>query len=181
MSEARGTLYLVVGPSGAGKDTIIDALRERLKDDRRFHFPTRDITRPADAGGEIHTPLSVTEFKSREANGAYAISWGAHDLFYGVPKQIEAELASGRSIIVNTSRAIIAYARETLAPVKVISLTVPEEVLRARLTARRRETPEEIERRIARAAAFSVEGDDVIKVINDRPIREVLDDLITQL
>lgn len=181
MSEARGTLYLVVGPSGSGKDTIIDALRVRLKDDRRFHFPTRDITRPADAGGEIHTPLSITEFKTREADGAYALSWGAHDLFYGVPKQIEVALASGSSVIVNTSRSIIAYARETLAPVKVISLTVPEEVLRSRLTSRGRETSEEIERRISRAAAFSVEGDDVIKVINDRPIGEVINDLIAQL
>lgn len=163
----RGTLILVVGPSGAGKDTLIDAAKAALAGDPRFHFPQRDITRPAEAGGEDHNPVDTATFETRRAAGAYALSWGAHGLFYGVPAAIADYLAAGTSVVVNVSRSVIPEAREAYPPTAVVSLSVPEEVLRRRLAARGRESAEQIEARVARAAAVPVSGGNVFEVVND--------------
>ena len=164
---ARGTLILVVGPSGSGKDTLIDAAKAALADDPRFHFPQRDITRPAEAGGEDHNPVDTATFKSRQAASAYALSWGAHELFYGVPTAIADHLTRGTSVVVNVSRSVIAEARDRFPPTAVVSLSVPEDVLRLRLAARGRETAEQIDARVARAAAVPVSGPHVFQVVND--------------
>lgn len=166
-AENRGTLILVVGPSGSGKDTLIDAARSALADDPRFHFPTRDITRPADAGGEKHNPVDTATLDRRRAAGDYALAWGAHSLFYGVPAEIGDVLAAGTSVVVNVSRSVIGEARDRFAPTAVVNLSVPEAMLRARLSARGRETAEQIDARVARAAAVPVSGPHVFDVVND--------------
>ncbi len=86
-------LVAVVGPSGAGKDTLMGLARARLDADARFRFVQRAITRPAEAGGEAHRPLSVPAFEAEQAAGAFALSWNVHGLLYGIPRDIEADLA----------------------------------------------------------------------------------------
>ena len=97
-------LVLVVGPSGAGKDTLLDAARRKLAGDTRFRFVRRVITRPANAGGEDHDPVTEAEFATRH----FALQWQAHGLRYGIPADIADDLASGRVVIANVSRAVIA-------------------------------------------------------------------------
>lgn len=167
-----GTLWLVVGPSGAGKDSLLDGAKAALSDSPAHYFVRRDITRPADAGGEDHNPVSVEEFETRLEAGAYCLSWDAHGLRYGIPKAIEAEVAAGRHVIVNVSRALIDTAREMFPDVRVVNITVPREVLESRLRGRGRETEADIQRRLERAEAFTLEGPDVITFINDRPLEE---------
>lgn len=168
-----GLLVLVVGPSGVGKDTLIDGARAALAHDPAIVFPRREITRPADAGGEDHRPVTPAEFRARRSSNAYALAWEAHGLGYGVPATILDDLDAGRTIVVNVSRGIIDTARR-LARVRVLSLTVPAEILRRRLAARGRETVEDIEARVARATAFAVAGPDVVTVVNDGSIESAL-------
>lgn len=168
----RGVLFLVVGPSGAGKDTLIEAAHAASAGDDRLVFPVREITRPADAGGEAHRPVDTATFSARRGQGAYALAWEAHGLGYGIPVSVTADLAAGRSVVVNVSRSVIDEARRRFPPVTVIQVAVPEDLLRRRLADRGRETADQIEARVARAGAFQVTGDDVVTLVNDGPVAD---------
>ena len=170
----RGTLFLVVGPSGAGKDTLLDAARTHLTGDPRFVFPDRVITRPAESGGEAHRAVTDDEFRMLSSNGAFLLEWSAHNLLYGIPASAGHALDAGQHAVVNVSRGVLDDARKRLQPVRIISIEVPTHVLRKRLTERRRETAEDIEHRIARAAAFKIIGPDVITIQNDSTIDQAL-------
>lgn len=170
--EARGILFLVVGPSGAGKDTLLDIARSRLSGRPDILFPTRIITRSADAGGERHEAATSVAFAARRAAGELALCWHAHGLDYGIPMSIERALAAGRSIVVNVSREVIAEATERFSPVVVLNVTAPAAVLRDRLTARGREDAADVEARLARAALHAPTGDNVIHIVNDGTVEE---------
>lgn len=161
-------LILVVGPSGAGKDTLMDGARARLAGDPKFVFATRDITRPRDAGGEAHNQVSIEEFEARRAQGTYALHWGAHGLFYGIPIGIEADLAAGRTVIANVSRGVLTQAAARYNTT-VLSITAPIETLAARLAARGRESREDIARRLAREMTLPA-GLNVATVSNDSTV-----------
>lgn len=157
----------VVGPSGAGKDSLIDALRLSMGEDGPVRFVRRSITRPADAGGEAHEALSEIEFESRVQAGQFALHWRAHGLSYGVPKDIDATLASGKSVLVNLSRSVIDQVRERYANRKILIVTASPEVLASRLAARGRESAADVEARLRRASLDMPKGGDVVTILND--------------
>jgi phosphonate metabolism protein PhnN/1,5-bisphosphokinase (PRPP-forming) len=163
-------LIAVVGPSGAGKDTLMAGARAALAQDARFRFARRAITRPAEAGGEDHEALSEADFVARCAAGGFALSWEAHGLHYGIPRDIEEDIAARRVVIANLSRAILpeASARYRL---RVLNITAPMEVLAARLAARGRESLADIAARLARDVVLP-DGLDVERVMNDTDVAE---------
>lgn len=146
-------LVLVVGPSGAGKDTLLDGARAAFAGDDGIVFVRRAITRAADAGGEAHLPLSEAEFKARVAAGDFALHWRAHGLGYGIPATTASDLAAGRMVIANVSRTVIAEAARHY-PVHGIEITAPPAILAARLAARGREDAADRAARLARDVAF---------------------------
>ncbi len=176
-----GVLFLVVGPSGVGKDSLIDRARQLLDQDVSFWFPTRYITRPADAGGEKHRAMTPAEFDRLKAEGAFMLSWRAHGHGYGIPIAAKEALARGRSIIINVSREVIDEARRQWSPVRVMLITAPQEVLRERLIKRGRETIDDIEKRLNRMDAYRVEGDDVREVINADRLERATDRFVAML
>lgn len=164
-----GTLVLVVGPSGAGKDSLIDYARQRLLDVPYMVFPRRTVTR-SESDFEDNLTLSEAEFDEAAAAGAFALSWRAHGLAYGIPRAIEADLAGGASVVVNVSRMAIEPARTKYRPLRVVVVTARRDVLFERLNARGRESSEEIARRLDRADLVSVTGDDVTVIDNSGPL-----------
>lgn len=145
----RGTLVLVVGPSGAGKDSLIAAARAKLSGSDRFTFPRRAITRSQD-GSEDHIEVDMQSFAASERAGDFALSWRAHELCYGIPKSVDQTLASGTHVVINASRTIVAEAGERYAPSMVIEVTAPAKVRAARLRARGREAEAAIASRVER-------------------------------
>jgi len=144
-------LVAVVGPSGAGKDTLMAGARAALAGEPGIHFIRRAITRPAAAGGEDHAPMTQAEFATARAAGRFALSWEAHGLFYGVPAEIEAVIARHEVAVANLSRRALAAAAR-LFPLRVVEITASPAVLSARLGARGRETADDIAARLAREA-----------------------------
>jgi len=158
-------LVLVVGPSGAGKDTLLDRARLALGDDDRFRFVRRVITRPAIAGGEDHEPVDTASFELRRAVGAYALWWDAHGLRYGIPSDIGLDLAAGRVVVASVSRGVIGEAARRFA-VRVVEITAPPEVLARRLAARGRENAVQIAERLQREMPIAA-GCAVTTIMND--------------
>jgi phosphonate metabolism protein PhnN/1,5-bisphosphokinase (PRPP-forming) len=143
-------LVLVVGPSGAGKDTLINAAKLALAGDARFVFPRRAVTRPAMAELEDHDSVTPEQFALHEANGDYALTWEAHGLKYGLPASIRDDIAMGRVVVMNGSRAMVPIARETLPGTVVVLVGASPQVRAQRLARRGRETAAQISARLAR-------------------------------
>ncbi|GAB4166098.1 MAG: phosphonate metabolism protein/1,5-bisphosphokinase (PRPP-forming) PhnN [Thalassobaculales bacterium] len=170
----QGALVLVVGPSGVGKDSILAGARAALADDPMVVFPRRVITRLAEAGGEDHLPASEDAFEAAAAQGAFALSWRAHGLGYGVPAAIRDERAAGRTVVVNVSRTVIATAEADprLAPVRVAAITASPAVLARRLAARGREDEAQIAARLARSVPLA--GANVATIANDGALADAV-------
>lgn len=172
-------LILVVGPSGAGKDTLLNAARCALADDARFRFLRREITRPATAGGEAHIALDFSSFAARRTAGLYALHWEAHGLGYGISADIADDLANGRIVIASVSRTVIAGAAERF-PVRVLEITAPALVLAERLRERARESEADVTARLARTIALP-DGIETIVILNDSTPEEGAARLIAEL
>ena len=151
----------VVGPSGAGKDTLI---RGALAARPELRLVRRVITRPTEAGGEEFEGVTGEDFAFRRVRGDFALTWEAHGLSYGIPKE---QVNGAGEVIFNGSRAALAVAARVFPGLRVILVTAPDIVLAARLAARGRETAEDIRTRLSRAAFQMPEGIAFQTVVND--------------
>jgi ribose 1,5-bisphosphokinase len=151
-----GRLVLVVGPSGAGKDTLIDIVRAVCRDEVGVVFPRRVVTRPSSAA-EDHDTISPAAFDQAAANAAFALWWAAHGLKYGIPAAIDDDIRAGRTVVCNVSRTVIGSVRERYARVTVVLVTAPQEILAARLRERGRGSDGSVADRIQRSVSADSE------------------------
>lgn len=161
---APGRIFAIVGPSGAGKDTLIAAAREARHD---LWIVRRVITRPTETGGEDFEGTTPADFEQRRAAGEFALDWQAHGLSYGIPAAQIAQAATGRDVMFNGSRAVLEVARARMPGLRVIVVTAPDAVLAERLAGRGRESRGQIADRLARAAYALPQGFMVRVVMND--------------
>ena len=145
-----GRLALVVGPSGAGKDTLLDGAREACRDDSSIVFPRRVITRPP-SSSEDNDAIAADDFNQAAADGAFALWWEAQGNRYGIPSSIDDDIRHGRTVVCNVSRTIVTAARLRYSQIAVVLVTAPAKVLEARLTARGRATDGCIDQRLRRS------------------------------
>jgi len=151
-----GRLIYLIGPSGSGKDSLLDAAREALSQ-RGCRVVRRVITRSAEAVGEAAQAVSVEQFLTMQAQGDFALSWQANGLHYGIPVEIDEWLAQGHDVLINGSRGHLPQARQRYPDLLAVLLTVNDSTLRERLLARGRESVADIEARLQRNSRFAVE------------------------
>jgi ribose 1,5-bisphosphokinase len=172
VATTAGTMVVVVGPSGAGKDSVMSYAARHFTDETRVRFVRRVITRPADAGGEAHEAVDVNGFREREAAGGFAVSWEAHGLRYGIPRETLDQLAHGVTLVANGSRSALPAFAAAYADLKVVLITARPDILATRLAARGRESAEAIAGRLDRAVPEIVIGADTVVIDNSGALEE---------
>lgn len=166
----HGVFVAVVGPSGAGKDTVIDYARQRLGGRSEFCFVRRVVTRVSEPGAEDHDTLCEAEFEEAIRQDAFAVHWRAHGLAYGLPRAVDAEIDRGGVVIANVSRAVLESLKVGYAHLAVVQITASPAVLSERLAARGRETPEEVRKRLERDVALPEAIREAIEIDNSGAI-----------
>jgi ribose 1,5-bisphosphokinase len=155
-----GRLILVVGPSGAGKDTLLGRAKAACADDGNIVFPRRVITRAASASEE-NEEVSAATFQEALARGDYAIHWEAHGHCYALSRALDDDIRAGRTVVANVSRTVIGAVRRAYADVAVVSITAPPDVLAARIAMRARTSDGRLEGRLRRTVEDSSAAPDV--------------------
>jgi ribose 1,5-bisphosphokinase len=145
-----GKLVLVVGPSGAGKDSVLRYAMAHFAGDARFVFPRRCVTRAVDVAAEDHESLDEKTFDARASQGTFALMWEAHGHKYGVRNDIDTELQRGCIVAVNVSRTIVDRVAGRYQNAVVIEITADPSIRETRLAARGREAADDIQQRTRR-------------------------------
>lgn len=153
-ASARPRVFVISGPSGVGKDTVIDLLRQRLGD---VHFAVTATTRPRRPGeidGVHYLFMSVDEFeRNREADDFLECA-EVYGNWYGVPRSgIRSAIRSGRHVVVKVDVQGAATIRRLVGGTTSIFLMPASiEELARRLWARKTEEPSVVMRRVRTAS-----------------------------
>lgn len=161
-----GTLVLVVGPSGAGKDTLIAIAREMIGAHDRVSFPRRIVTRES-SPAEDHDTMTSEEFDAAIRRAAFAFWWDAHGHRYGLAAAIEDDIRRGVTVVCNVSRAIVPQLRHAYTSCKVVLIDAPHEVRAQRIRARKRGTDGDEGHRLNRSVGDHLSADVVIVNVGD--------------
>ena len=173
-----GRFIAIVGPSGVGKDSVMEALSTA---EPKLHLVRRVITRPGDAGGEAFDAVPEAEFLQQKARGDFALSWQAHGLRYGIPATTLKDIAEGRDMLANLSRSVLPAAKAVFPRFQVIVLTASRDALAMRLAARNRETPKDIAGRLDRADFAMPPDIPAFEVDNSGPLGQTARAILSHL
>jgi len=156
-----GRLILVVGPSGAGKDTLLGLARTACADDSGIVFARRVVTRES-SPFEDNERLSPEAFREAALRNEFAVQWQAHGHCYGLPRSIDDDIRAGRTVVANVSRSVVEAMRRAYSTVAVVVITAPREVLGKRLAMRARTSDGSLDQRLQREAAGTATPDETI-------------------
>lgn len=145
-----GRLVLVVGPSGAGKDTLLGLARAACAEDGDVVFPRRVVTREA-SPFEDNEQVSLSAFGQAIGRGDFAVHWEAHGHCYALPRAIDDDIRAGRTVVANVSRTVVDAIRRAYIDVVVVSITAPPEILAERVATRARSSDGLVADRLNRA------------------------------
>ena len=175
----KGLFLAIVGPSGSGKDTIIEALCKQLPNIKRVK---RYITREQQkAGGEDSYNIDFDTFGKLERDGGFAFSWSAHHLKYGLPITIFDEINAGTILIANISRSILDQLSDKFEYYEVILITASDKILAERLEERGRESKAQIEERLARSSFTIPKGISPLIIRNETTVEDAVSKIIASI
>ncbi|TNB49924.1 phosphonate metabolism protein/1,5-bisphosphokinase (PRPP-forming) PhnN [Martelella lutilitoris] len=171
-------MIVVVGPSGAGKDSLIGYAKAAFSGHPNVRFVRRVITRPCDGTTEDHASMTPEAFAAAKAAGGFAVTWAAHGLEYGIPEEHRAFVASGGVTIANGSRPALPLFDKAFAAMTVVNVTARPEIRAERLQARGRESREDILERLARSTTAIHGNFDVVNIDNSGALEDAGEALV---
>lgn len=148
-----GLWVFVCGPSGAGKDSVLGWAAKHLAARQDIVFARRVVTRPPHPGSD-HDAVTPQQFAHLIDCAGLVWYWEAHGFHYGIEAHYAAQVAAGKIVVVNGSRAH-AGALEAAEQVREVQIVADAAQLASRLEQRGRDAPHEISRRLARNALLS--------------------------
>jgi guanylate kinase len=173
---APGAMLIIIsGPSGVGKDTIIDAMRRVERDagreDRR-HYVVTITTRAPRAGevdGEDYHFVTRDEFLRIRDSRGFLEANEVHGNWYGSPRdQVRAALAVGKDVVLKIDVQGAQTVKEQVSQAFLIFVVPPTmEALFQRLRARATETADELELRQRNAALELARQDDYDEIVTN--------------
>ena len=185
MHEARrmtpGRLIYVMGPSGAGKNSVIASACDNSNKNKHLYFSPRYITRPTVVDADDDLTISAAAFAHYKRIGGFALDWEAHGFCYGVSTAIDTLLLAGKCVVVNGSRDYLATALRKYPDMTAVLITVAPEVARARLQARGRESTEAIMARVQRTPAIAIPPQQLHTIDNSGPLEHATEALLRVL
>lgn len=178
--KKSGHLIVVVGPSGSGKDSIIKGAQKHFISNSRIEFVRRVITRECDPASEVHDTVSEALFEKQQKSGEFSVWWQANGLYYGLPVQVFDKIDQGQLLIANGSRAAIPEIRSKFKSLSIVHIVVSEDVLMMRLANRKRESEEQIKKRLERNRTIKpLDGDDVVTIDNSEARESAIAEFIS--
>jgi guanylate kinase len=171
-------LYVISAPSGAGKTSLVKALREQLPGLAVSTSHTTRAPRPKEQHGREYFFVSNADFDAMAARGEFLEHARVFDNQYGTSRQqLEDKLAAGKDVVLEIDWQGARQVRAALPSCLSIFILPPSvAALRARLTGRQTDSPEVIERRLSDAVAdmshyrefdYAVVNDDFARAVED--------------
>jgi guanylate kinase len=162
-------LVIISGPSGVGKDTIIDALRRRPSDTDRHYVVTctTRAPRPGEVDGVSYHFLDRDTFASLRDSGGLLEANEVHGHWYGTPRaEVRGALVAGRDVILKIDVQGAQQVKERVDEALLIFIVPPSlEALFGRLRARATETADQLELRQRNAAIELARQEDYDHVV----------------
>src|SRR6204780_1843444 len=176
---ARGRLFVVAAPSGAGKTSLVKALLERRP---KLCLSVSHTTRPArpnELHGREYFFVAVEEFRKLAAERAFLEHAQVFDNHYGTGRApVEADLAGGRSVILEIDWQGARQVRASLPQCATIFILPPSRgALEKRLRARQTESDAAIERRLRDAVGDMSHWNEFDYVVVNEDFDRAVDDL----
>jgi len=171
VNRKRGSLFIVSGPSGSGKTSLCAALLKQNPELKLSVSTTTRTPRPGDECGKHYFFLSQEDFESEKQNNNFLEYAFVHGNWYGTRiADIESLLLSGLDVLLEIDWQGARQVAEKYPDVCRIFILPPSiEALRERLTSRRQDHADVIERRIKVATDEMTHASEAdFRIINDK-------------
>ena len=173
-------VFVITGPSGVGKGTLIRSLFDRVPELQLSVSATTRAPRPGERDGVAYHFLDRSEFDRRVAAGDF-VEWAEYsgNRYGTLRSELTSTLERGRPVVLEIEVQGARQVRDKLPEAVQVFIAPPSpETLRTRLVGRGTDTPEQVQRRLETAAAeLGAQPEFPHVVINDR-LEEALDALV---